>query len=312
MSEKPLDCPILLIGFNRPSETSKILEVIKEANPTRLYVALDGARSHNEVDAVNCPAVRKLIETFDFDGQIKIKQQASNLGCGAAVVAAVDWFFENEESGIILEDDIVPHEAFFKFVPEMLEMYKSKKDIKAVLGFNLNGQGEKSDDFFFYEGFYPWGWGCWRDRWQNYSKDDFDIAWLKSQRSKKPEYRFFLNSLILNLSLVKKGLLDTWDYQFMYMICRENGKTVAPYANMTKNIGANGAHSVNNNLQFDYGILSPNVTFGAKEVDIDQRLNRLFLKEHFDNRRTVLLKRNLLRFGFYPVLKRLKKKYFNR
>ncbi|MDA5556952.1 hypothetical protein [Shimia sp. MMG029] len=305
MHHKTIDCPILLIAFNRPDETLVILNEIKKANPPRLYVALDGARAGNESDTKNCKEVRKIIEEFELDGTLKIQQQPHNLGCRDAVVAGIDWFFENEELGIILEDDIVPHEAFFTFLPEMLKKYEAEKDIKAVLGFNVNGQNVKSDDYFFYEGFYPWGWGCWRDRWVNYSKDKFDLNWLKQERSKRSKYRYLLDSLVLNLSLIRKGCLDTWDYQFMYMIFKEGGKTIAPYANMTKNIGVNGAHSTNNELNFEYGKISSDVQFDAQEVNIDERLNALFLREHYDNRRIVRLKKIVLSLGLYPSLRRL-------
>ncbi len=42
--------------------------------------------------------------------------------------AAIDWFFENEEAGIILEDDCHPSQDFFRFQDEMLDRYRKMFD----------------------------------------------------------------------------------------------------------------------------------------------------------------------------------------
>ena len=39
----------------------------------------------------------------------------SNLGCKVGVVRAINWFFNNVQEGIILEDDNVAHPDFFYF-----------------------------------------------------------------------------------------------------------------------------------------------------------------------------------------------------
>jgi homospermidine synthase len=43
-----------------------------------------------------------------------------NPGCKYAVSSAITWFFENEENGIILEDDCLPNQSFFGFVRNYL------------------------------------------------------------------------------------------------------------------------------------------------------------------------------------------------
>ena len=34
---------------------------------------------------------------------------------------AINWFFENVDAGIILEDDCIPHEEFIPFCSDLLE-----------------------------------------------------------------------------------------------------------------------------------------------------------------------------------------------
>ena len=42
-------------------------------------------------------------------------------------VSATNWFFENEDYGIILEDDLVPDKSFFEYCEILLDKYKEKK-----------------------------------------------------------------------------------------------------------------------------------------------------------------------------------------
>ena len=53
-----------------------------------------------------------------------------------AVSSALEWFFLNEEQGIIFDDDCVASISFFKFCDELLEMYKNNKNILLISGNN--------------------------------------------------------------------------------------------------------------------------------------------------------------------------------
>ena len=54
------DIPILLITFNRPEHTRRVLESIMAAQPKDLYVFQDGAREGNENDIKKCAEVRQV------------------------------------------------------------------------------------------------------------------------------------------------------------------------------------------------------------------------------------------------------------
>ena len=54
--------PILLITFNRPEHTKRVLEAILAAQPLELYVFQDGAREGNENDTLKCAEVRRVVE----------------------------------------------------------------------------------------------------------------------------------------------------------------------------------------------------------------------------------------------------------
>ncbi len=306
---KKIDIAILLIAFNRPDTTRKVLECIRFARPTRLYFAADGPRINDDDDVIACQLVRALKDEIDWDCSVKTLYSTTNLGCKNGVVSAIDWFFEHEEEGIILEDDILPCEAFFSYCKIMLQKYRQSTNIKAILGFNYFGQRVNSNSYFFYEGFYPWGWATWKRSWLEYSAENFDIEIFKVLKGENVAHRNLYNSLELNLSLIKVGILDTWDYQFMYMLVKTRGLVIAPHANLTKNIGVNGAHSVNHMLNFDYGLLDINSILHPPAIEINERMNGLFLLEHELSKRTIFIKKILLNLSLYKIVKILLRKY---
>lgn len=63
-----------------------------------------------------------------------VSRQASR--CFRFTKGAINWFFENEESGIILEDDSMPCTAFFDFSAKMLYKYRSNQKVWMIGGSN--------------------------------------------------------------------------------------------------------------------------------------------------------------------------------
>ena len=117
--------PVLLIIFNRPETTRKVLEAIGRAAPSRLFVAADGPRSGSPTDKELCSQALEAVQKgISWKCEVQYKVQEKNLGCGMAPAVAISWFFENVEEGIILEDDCLPADAFFPFCTSLLDRYQ--------------------------------------------------------------------------------------------------------------------------------------------------------------------------------------------
>ncbi|MEB0303236.1 nucleotide-diphospho-sugar transferase, partial [Mucilaginibacter sp. 5C4] len=115
---------VLFIVFNRPDTTDRVFEQIRAAQPSRLYVAADGPRAQKAGEDVLCERTRAITAKVDWPCEVKTLFRESNLGCKNAVSSAIDWFFNNEEEGIILEDDCLPNPDFFRFCDAMLDKYR--------------------------------------------------------------------------------------------------------------------------------------------------------------------------------------------
>ncbi|SOD20339.1 nucleotide-diphospho-sugar transferase [Pedobacter xixiisoli] len=300
---------VLYLVFNRIDETKESFETIRKAKPPKLYVAADGPRNAVNGEREICDAVRKIATNVDWDCEVLTLFREENLGCKTAIVIAIDWFFENEPEGIILEDDIIPKNEFFEFCDIMLEKYRNENVIKAVSGFNQFGQNIESNSYYFSRGFYAWGWATWKSRWSNYKVDNLDMSLLESREVKSVYHKAAIEGVKFNLNIIQAGVLDTWDYQMLYMIMVENGRVVAPLANLTTNIGANGAHSMNNqNIFFKYGEMSINDLVHPSKIEDNQVLNEKLWEEFKAAYLGVRFKDLLMKLRLYVLLRGLYKK----
>ncbi len=130
----PLGTAVLFVVFNRPEPTARVFEAIRKARPPRLYVAADGPRDGREGEAEKVEAVRRIATNVDWPCEVKTLLRERNFGCRNAVSSAISWFFDNEEQGIILEDDCLPSQSFFWFCENLLDRYRCDTRIWQISG----------------------------------------------------------------------------------------------------------------------------------------------------------------------------------
>lgn len=234
---------VLFLVFNRPDTTKQVFEAIRKAKPPRLYIAADGTRSDRPGEKEKCDEVRRIATTVDWDCEVKTLFREKNLGCKIGVSSGIDWFFENEEEGIILEDDCFPAQSFFRFCDEMLDRYKDDTRVWQISGsmfFPDVFKGSKADYLFTRYG--PiWGWASWSRAWRHY---DADLTqWKKMSehcimKNVYPNEQEKAAKIILG-SRLYKGEIDTWDFQWGFAKNFNNALTIIPKHNQIVNIGFN-------------------------------------------------------------------------
>lgn len=232
--------PVLVIAFNRPLKLKRVIDALREVKPERVYLAVDGPRYQEErglvdacIDAVGC---------IDWTRHVNLRANEFNFGCRDAVVSAIDWFFEHEESGAILEDDVLPGRGFLPFASAMLRRFELNPQVGFVTGFNrVPMERQKGADLYRFSRFaHVWGWATWRQVWQRYQKDI--THWQRELDFKQLRQRVdgsITESLFWwrKFNQVTSGKLNTWDAQLQYLALREGLLTVAPRVSLTENIG---------------------------------------------------------------------------
>lgn len=234
----PLKTPVLFLVFNRPDTTKQVFEAIRKAKPPRLYVAADGPRENKPGEAEKVEAVREYVmNNIDWECEVKTLFRDKNLGCKYAVSGAITWFFENEEMGIILEDDCLPSQSFFWFCEELLEMYKDDMRIGMISGDNFQKGIKRGEaDYYFSVYNHIWGWASWANRWKNYDvnlnhiKDSSFIDEIFENKQTKNYWKAIFNDM-------KQHKIDTWDYQWTFTLWSKKQLTILPNVNLIKNIG---------------------------------------------------------------------------
>jgi hypothetical protein len=238
--------PVLLLVFNRPDTTQLVFEQIRKGKPDKLYIAADGARDNKEGEKELCQQTRQLLN-IDWDCEVKTLFREKNLGCKLAVSGGIKWFFENEEEGIVLEDDCLPNEDFFRFCDTLLEKYRLDTRIMHIGGTNLVSKKFGTDTYYFSKFTNVWGWASWRRVWVNYDEnleklDEFiKLDLLKYVYQKNTVRKYLINAFIQT----RNNYINTWDYQYAFLNFWNNGLSVCPNYNMITNIGFNerGTHT---------------------------------------------------------------------
>lgn len=228
--------PLLFLIFNRPDLTAKVLEKIRAAKPPRIYIACDGARKTNPKDKELIKQTRQLVlDGIDWKCDIKTLFRDENLGCKDAVASAVSWFFQNEQDGIILEDDCVPAMSFFTFCQEMLDYYKDNKKVFTIHGTCLVKDINNGASYCFTKIFHPTGWATWADRWKYYTHDLSSIKpqdLLKISENKNVQH-YWINKLKQH----QQPNCTIWSPGWNYNIIKNGGYNITPTKNLICNIG---------------------------------------------------------------------------
>ena len=239
--EKHGQAPLLFLVFNRPDTTEQVLKAIKAYRPERLYVACDGPRPGRTGEEEAVLKVRQCIAgAVDWPCSLQTLYRDTNLGCKKAVSSALDWFFENEEAGIVLEDDCLPHPDFWRFCNELLHRYADDERVFMISGDNFQDGKRVNDDSYYVSSLtHIWGWAAWRRSWQ---KVDLEIKGFDEWVKQGGLRRLFgpgrwEKVWVRTFERYRQGRYNTWDYPFLFAAWKHGQYALLPSVNLVSNIG---------------------------------------------------------------------------
>jgi hypothetical protein len=231
---------VLFVIFNRPGTTQKVFDAIRAAKPKRLYLAADGPRPGVPDDASLCKQTREIVGKIDWDCTVKTLFRDENKGCKNGVSAALSWFFNHEEEGIILEDDCLPANSFFKFCDTLLEKYRHDKRVRHITGCNLQfGKKWGENSYYFSNRTHVWGWASWGRVWDDYDLrlEKYDSAEIHKQMKNIYDDDLVVESWVNIFNEVKAGKINSWAYPLDFANFFNNGLVIIPNENLISNIG---------------------------------------------------------------------------
>ncbi len=281
--------PILLVVFNRPQTTKSVFESIRAIQPTELYVAADGPRPNAVDEHARCLESRLIATAVDWDCIVQTRFREKNAGLAVNMSEAITWFFQNVESGIILEDDCVPSRSFYRFCQELLGYYSGDSRVMHISGNNFQYGRRRGDGSYYFSNYaLVWGWATWRRAWRLY---DFSL---------RPSWK----------------LQDTWDTQWQLSLEKHAGLAITPQANLVTNVGFGPDASHTRTMErysflpaatIDFPLTHPQRLAADREADLFTYYSQFRNVAHLDFIW-------LYRFwdGLYAVLRQVKKQVLRR
>jgi len=292
-----VDVAILLIGFNRPELIIKTLNSIRAVKPSRIYITVDGARANVVGEQLLVDKVKEVVQNIDWLCDVNLKFNEVNMGAEVTVSAGVSWVLENEESVIVMEDDIVASLAFFQFCEEMLEKYKDNENIYMVSGCQITPiKLPNNEDYLF--GLYGHtgaGWATWKRAWNRFNlymdvEDGYTNVDYIKKISRCREEEYFISDFFRRMQSMGKEQ-STWDYCWFFIRLIEQGMSIIPRVNLTSDIGEFGLHArgrtENHHRSFDDKFtvqLHPNKITCNEKYDIHHLKTYLFQRNMFSER----------------------------
>jgi hypothetical protein len=228
--------PVILFAFRRPEETKKVFEQIRKARPSKYFLYVDGPR--NEEEKVKVDLVKKIASDVDWPCEFKTFFRPKNVGMDYCK-EGISWFFKHVNEGILLEDDALPNQDFFRFCSELLEKYQKDNRIAYINGCNfLNKQSKTKDSYYFSRYSMPKGFAIWKRSLNIYRLEmegypEFKRANYLREMIEDPIERFVLNK-ILNEGYVSIG---SNDIHWIFSLLTSNCLAITPNKNLVQDIG---------------------------------------------------------------------------
>ncbi len=277
--------PILVVAFNRADDVSKAMEAIRAYQPEELYLACDGPRANkiNDIEAVKATQ-SAMLDVIDWPCNVHTLFREHNLGCAHAVYEAISWFFVHEEYGVIIEDDIIVSQDFFKLCEDLLPRYSNQDVIMEISAQNHSMRKDIPNTYVYAQCYHCWGWATWRRAWQRMDMSmsaakDISIFYLSKRLGL---FRGAMMYYYFKSALRTLETFNSWATRWYLSILNDDGLVLCPGVNLAINIGNHGG------VHYKKGDIDPYAHLVIEQFQWPIEYNDTFKADkkqyHYDNR----------------------------
>jgi hypothetical protein len=265
--------PVLVIGYARKSTLIGLVEVATSSNVSAIYISIDGPKNESVKRIQD-----DILETLALYQKkclipIRILRRSENLGAGAAVVAAIDWFFNLEEEGVVLEDDLVVDQTFFQYVSEVLPKVRSDSHILSISGTRLLPSSELQPSLTSYP--LAWGWATTRDKWMVMRSLIFKRSSPLRNHNSVKEWIFWKTGKRRALN----SYIDAWDIPLAEGMVSANYFTLVPPINLVSNVGFDS--SATHTITPEWPLNLPRLQNYSAPISLNLEASVLFANDQF-------------------------------
>lgn len=230
--------PVLIIGYSRVNSIRDIFNNLVKFGVTDIFLALDFAH-----DPVLLNKQRDLVDeltekAIHSETKLRVWHRNRNHGVALGVLSGLNWFFSENEMGIVIEDDLVFDINFLKFCTSALDCYRDHEDVLMVSGNRYNGKSLQTKVAITN---YPqiWGWATWRSKWEEIR----DLIVRKTRINYSQIMRSNVGYFYAGAVRARIGFVDTWDMPLAYEMLVRGKFCILPPVNLVSNVGSDN-HAV--------------------------------------------------------------------
>ena len=236
--------PIIIFAFNRPDSlitTVEHLQLNPEAKESDLFVFVDGARENKVGEKEKVMQIRDFCVSIKGFKTVTCNFSDINRGLGPSIINGVSEVINRYGEAIIIEDDLLVHPNFLKFMNEGLEKYKTNKEVWSICGYS--NKVKIPNNYLFDAYFCPrsssWGWATWTDRWN--SIDWSFKKWDEWKHLKKGFNKWGGSDCFSMLEGCKDGKNKSWAIRFCFNQFLQNKYSLFPIKSLVINDGFDGS-----------------------------------------------------------------------
>jgi hypothetical protein len=248
--------PIVVFASRRPKHLAKLISSL-QANPesklSDLVIYVGGPLNPSHTSAFE-ETIRVADQVSQF-ANVTVRVREEIRSGGSLIRFGIDEILETSERLIVLEDDLVVHPAFLKYMNLALERYSNSEIVSQISGWNFSRiSGESASQTYLFPATTPWGWATWKRAWKSQGKVELedDFSWLTSHWLRVHKFNF--NENYNTISIVEKIIdsgCDYYDAEWYLHCFRYSNLTLFPNISLVINNGFDGS-GLNFTRQLDW------------------------------------------------------------
>lgn len=269
--------PIVLFVYNRPWHTRQTVEALQKnelAKESVLYVFADGPKSGvTEEQLNNIKETREYVRQITGFKEIHIEEAEKNKGLANSIISGISKVINQYGKVIVVEDDLVTHKYFLRFINDALSVYEDDMRLFMVTGCNYNVRIPRCyrKDVYLAHRSGSTGWGTWKNRWDLADWDVSDFDTLKSNPSEIVKFNRGGDDMMRMLQAQMDGKIDSWAIRWDYCMYKNDAYCIRPVETLVNNIGFDGTGVHSGKMNID-GLMAPTYSHSKYRIKFKKRI----------------------------------------
>ena len=273
------ELPVLILAYNRYDKFLKCIKTLNLHGVSNIFVSIDGPK--NNADIKNQKLIKEFLKKNKLGiKNIKLNFLKKNYGCRLGPLNGITWFFNENDYGVVLEDDgILSKNCLYGFA-KLLKKYKNNSQFMSLSSFNEYCVND-TKRIYSVPVWRSGGWASWSDKWKehiNFSDKIKKYNLIKLNKLLPKELRSI--DTVNILKSCQLNLLDAWDYEFNFTHIAKNYRslTFGGINNLNYGFDDSATHTINiDNLGIDFSLFSENIIDYSKNIVLDLKSSKLIL-----------------------------------